>query len=242
MSQSSVSLIMPVYNTDNNLLIKTIESIKAQTSSNWTLWIVDDGSCKETAEFCDTLTVDPRIRVVHQTNSGVSKARNYGTSYAEDPYVMYIDSDDVLTKHAIEDALYLADQTNADIIYGGTYKLQSQDEIVRCANLRGTSKRIRRCSADDLRKCFLGSKENGLKNIQGKGYIGRGPWAKLIRANIAKGTLFPIDFPIGEDILWNLRLCQKAQNIVVVDSIWYGYVELGCSAISYYYVNREEIV
>lgn len=242
MRRSSVSLIMPVYNTDDSLLTKTIESIKSQTCDDWTLWIVDDGSCQRTAEFCDTFTVDPRIKVVHQSNGGVSRARNDGTCYANDPYVMYIDSDDVLTEYAIEDALRIADLTNADVVYGGTYKIRSQDEITRCADLRGANEQFRRCSADDLRKCFLGSKENGLKNIQGTGYIGRGPWAKLMKSDVAKATPFPIGFPIGEDMLWNLRVCQKAKNIVVADSIWYGYVEYGSSAISKYYGNREEIV
>lgn len=242
MDEISVSLIMPVYNTDKILLSKTIASVKRQTSSMWNLWLIDDGSCEEIANYCDSFATDPRIKVVHQANSGVSNARNNGTQHARDSYVMYIDADDVLTDFALENALSLAKKTKADIIYGGVYRIQNQDEIIQCANLCDNSERINLYSSDDLRRRLLGGDVKGLKTIQGSGYIGRGPWSKLIKTDIAKSTPFPIGLAIGEDLVWNLRLLERSKNLIVANSIWYGYVTYSDSAISKYYGNRAEMV
>ena len=98
---------------------------------------------------------------------------------------------------------------------------------------------------DDFIKRILGGKVKGLSDIQGRGYTGRGPWGKMIRREIALQAEFPVGFPIGEDIVWSLRMLRMlrlCKTVAVAQSIWYGYVLYTSSAISKYYGNREELV
>ncbi len=241
MNQSKVTLIMPVYNTEETLLKKCVESIIKQTNNCWNLIMIDDGSTQKTADICEQFTADKRIRVVHKKNAGVSAARNYGTSLVTSAYTMYVDSDDVLSDFVIEDALNIAEATDADIVYGGVYKIQTQDSFQNYSALRSSNGDITLYSKDDILSAMFGGISDELNKIQGEGQIIRAPFARLIKSEIARRVLFPEDFKIGEDIVWNSRLLNSCSRVAVAKSIWYGYVQYPHSAINKYYGNRIDI-
>lgn len=73
-----------------------VDSVVSQSTGDWELLVVDDGSPIEVAHDLDHLMrLDPRIRVIHQAARGVSVARNVGTAAARGTYVSYLDDDDV---------------------------------------------------------------------------------------------------------------------------------------------------
>ena len=75
-----ISVIVPVYKVEK-YLDKWVCSILAQTYKNLEVILVDDGSPDRSGEMCDALAAeDPRVRVIHQENGGVSAARNAGLS------------------------------------------------------------------------------------------------------------------------------------------------------------------
>ena len=77
-----VSIVMPCYN-NGRTLARTVASIQAQTEKNWELIAVDDGSRDDTLCVLQRLAQDePRMRVIHQENGGVSAARNCGMDAA----------------------------------------------------------------------------------------------------------------------------------------------------------------
>lgn len=89
-----VSFILPCYNT-GRYLDKCIESIRSQTFPDWEMILIDDGSLDDTGERCDSWSaLDKRIRTIHQSNQGISVARNRGLEEAEGDYVVFVDSDD----------------------------------------------------------------------------------------------------------------------------------------------------
>jgi len=88
-----VSVIMPVYNAEK-WLMQSVNSILGQTLTNWELIIVNDGSTDGSAELLSTFT-DSRIRVLHQSNAGVSAALNKALEYCSGPYIARLDADDV---------------------------------------------------------------------------------------------------------------------------------------------------
>ncbi|MBO4872264.1 MAG: glycosyltransferase family 2 protein [Lachnospiraceae bacterium] len=91
-----ISVIMPVYQT-SAYLEEAVRSVQAQTWENWELLLIDDGSTDGSAELCDALArKDRRIRVFHQANGGVSRARNRGLEEARGSYYSFTDSDDAL--------------------------------------------------------------------------------------------------------------------------------------------------
>lgn len=89
-----VSIIVPVYNTEK-YLDQCIQSVLAQTYTNWELLLIDDGSTDSSGAICDKYAAeDKRIKVVHKPNTGVSDSKNIALDMAQGEYVMFLDSDD----------------------------------------------------------------------------------------------------------------------------------------------------
>ena len=96
MSDSLISVIVPVYNSEQTLH-RCIDSILGQTYRNFELLLINDGSKDRSGEICDEYASnDSRISVFHQENSGPSAARNFGLTQAKGQYIVFQDSDDYL--------------------------------------------------------------------------------------------------------------------------------------------------
>ena len=110
-----VSVIIPVYNV-GNYLDRCMKSIVNQTYKNLEIILVDDGSTDQSAELCDRWAEkDERISVVHQNNGGPSNARNTGLDRARGDYLMFVDSDDVISFNIVEYLVGLLERERADI-------------------------------------------------------------------------------------------------------------------------------
>lgn len=89
-----ISVVVPVYNTEK-YLHRCVDSILAQTFTDFELLLIDDGSQDESGNICDSyVCLDSRVRVFHKTNGGVSSARNLGLDKARGEWVTFCDSDD----------------------------------------------------------------------------------------------------------------------------------------------------
>lgn len=97
-----VSVIVPVYNV-KQYLEECFTSICNQTYQNLEIILVDDGSTDGSGDLCDGLVKkDPRSRVLHKPNGGLSDARNYGLRFANGDWVSFVDSDDYISPIFIE--------------------------------------------------------------------------------------------------------------------------------------------
>ena len=91
-----ISIVIPVYNVEQ-YLGECVDSVIAQTYREWEIILIDDGSTDSSGSICDGYAKkDDRVRVVHQTNGGVSSARNAGIEAANGEYLMFVDSDDTI--------------------------------------------------------------------------------------------------------------------------------------------------
>ena len=89
-----ISIIIPVYNTENYLHC-CIDRILAQTYTDFELLLIDDGSTDKSSKICDEYAEkDSRIRVIHKENGGANAARKLGIEKANGEYVIFVDSDD----------------------------------------------------------------------------------------------------------------------------------------------------
>lgn len=95
-----ISIVVPLYNKER-FILNTIESILAQTNSDWECVVVDDGSTDRSAEIVQSVK-DHRIHYIKKKNGGVSSARNYGVEYSNGEYVLYLDADDIILPDCIE--------------------------------------------------------------------------------------------------------------------------------------------
>lgn len=91
-----ISIIIPVYNAEDSLPL-CIESILTQSYSDFELLLINDGSTDYSGQVCNKyVREDNRIKVFHQENKGVSRARNVGLNNAKGKWVLFCDSDDYL--------------------------------------------------------------------------------------------------------------------------------------------------
>lgn len=111
MSHPFFSIIIPTYNRAHTIR-RPINSILAQTFTDWELIIVDDGSTDDTQEIVESYK-DPRIRYVWQENQERSAARNHGISLAKGAWICFQDSDDEYLPEHLQ-VLYEGIQNNAE--------------------------------------------------------------------------------------------------------------------------------
>lgn len=213
-----ISVIVPVYNTKIEYLKKCISSIIKQTMHDIEIIIIDDGSNNGIENVCDMYKKeDERIRVIHQTNKGVSEARNNGINMAESKWITFVDADDWLEENACE-KMYAYTDDNADMIICRTY--DNIENIQKTGIYNG--KKIEKIKNID-------EKEELLKNIfidKNRKFPGL-PFvtAKLLKKDIikSKNIFFNSNLKYGEDSLFNLNYIYASREILFIDEIIYHY-------------------
>ena len=183
-----VSIVMPCYQNGQTLM-RTVRSIQAQTVTDWELIAIDDGSRDDTLAVLRQMAQDePRMRVVHQENGGVSAARNAGMDAAQGQWVFFVDADDHILPHALEHLLSMADDS-VDIVCGA-YVMHFRDEGGR----------------EEKHACADGGLQTVLESlIRGDSAL-NSMCARLYRADLLKthAVRAPLGVKVGEDVLFNL--------------------------------------
>jgi glycosyltransferase involved in cell wall biosynthesis len=114
----SVSVVMPTYNAER-FVATAIQSVLAQTFSDFELLVVDDGSLDNSVKICQSLA-DRRTRIIHQKNCGVSSARNTGIAHARAAIIAFLDSDDLWAPEKLEHHVaHLRSRPGVGISYAG---------------------------------------------------------------------------------------------------------------------------
>ncbi|MEP3227366.1 MAG: glycosyltransferase [Parasphingorhabdus sp.] len=132
MNNPAISVVMPVYNVEK-YVAEAIESVLAQTFTDFELVIVDDGGSDSSMEICETFD-DARIHIVKQSNRGLAGARNTGISAARGDYIALIDSDDrweaeKLALHKI----HLDNNPEVGVSYSGSQFIDQNGNMLRQA-------------------------------------------------------------------------------------------------------------
>lgn len=128
---NKVSIIVPVYNTKKEYLEECFKSINRQKYKNIEVVIVDDGSEEEIALFLDTYNKFENYKVFHKKNEGVSTARNFGIENATGEWLMFMDSDDLLSDNAVEPLINNSE--SMDIVIG-TVKRTNVNNVINIEN------------------------------------------------------------------------------------------------------------
>lgn len=128
------SIIIPIYKVQKNYLIQCIESVLNQSLKQIEVIIVQDGCEDALREICSRYaSVDNRIKIIYQNNSGVSVARNRGISSANAEWIMFLDADDWLEKNACSDIYEVIsdiDNNQIDIIQFFSAKSYQDREVI----------------------------------------------------------------------------------------------------------------
>ena len=208
-----VSVIIPVYKVEK-YLPQCVESVMQQTYSKIEIILVDDGSPDRCAFMCDCYAVkDKRIKVLHQANGGLSKARNSGIEVAQGEFITFVDSDDFLISDMIECLVKLAERENADFVACKNMRCKDVDtpESVVCENY--TEKIGRYEMPREKMRRFLQGDE-----------INTTAWAKLYKTSLFLDIRYPAD-KCHEDVYTTYKLVHKAKKIVTTSKVGYVYRE-----------------
>lgn len=198
-----VSVIIPAYNA-GAYLNRALKSISSQTFSDWECILVNDGSCDQTRAIADEYaSQDSRFVVIHQTNEGVSAARNRGLQEAKGKYVCFADADDELEADCLQLTYEAAETAEADItVYGFSY-----------------------CYSNQAVKTWLPRQQNSMKAYC-EDWIARyginSPCNKLfVRDKIR--VLFDVNHSMGEDLRFCCEYLKNVERVVVVEKPLYRY-------------------
>lgn len=198
-----LSVIVPVYKVEAYLR-DCVDSILAQTYQNLEIILVDDGSPDNCGAICDEYAkLDSRVKVIHKPNGGLSDARNAGMRIATGEYLMFVDSDDLLTLNAAQTLMGLAAQEQADIVIGNHLRFEEELPQIPTCSAAPNVHTPEEAAADML--------QNGCA-----------AWARVFRRSIHEG----IDFPVGEineDEAIVLKLYDRCQRIVKTAEVVYLY-------------------
>lgn len=117
------SIIIPVFNRASTIS-STIESVLNQDCKNFEIILIDDGSSDDIEKNISNYIVEQVLIFHTQPNSGVSDARNKGTSLSKGEYLVFLDSDDHVTQNWLSDFEIKIKTKNPDIIYCGINRLK----------------------------------------------------------------------------------------------------------------------
>ena len=127
-----ISVVIPVYNVPDQMLIDCIESVRAQTYTNWQLCMADDNSSWESMRdiLREYEKKDDRIRVVYRKENGhISRATNSAIELAEGEFIAFMDCDDLIPVNALyEVALKLNENPEYDFIYTDEDKIDENGQ------------------------------------------------------------------------------------------------------------------
>lgn len=201
-----ISFIIPVYKVEK-YLPECLDSVLAQTMPDWETICVDDGSPDGCAKILtDYANRDNRIRVVSQSNQGVSMARNKGLSLAQGEYICFLDSDDELAPAFGEKMYDVAQRKKAD--------------IVSCDIQLGTQKKA--WTQGKVTEKGYSSPFDAYMTKRLKLYMG--PWAKLYKRDAINGLTFNQEISqCGEDILYLYQSLYQAKKLVHTSQKLYFY-------------------
>jgi glycosyltransferase involved in cell wall biosynthesis len=128
MMNPKISIVVPIYNVEK-YIYKCIDSILAQTFTNFELILVNDGSPDNCRGICEEYAEkEKRIKVIHKENGGVSSARNAGIKAATGQYIGFIDSDDFIHEKMYEVLYQNAVRYSSDIVVCDFLKVH-EDEV-----------------------------------------------------------------------------------------------------------------
>ncbi len=190
-----VSIIVPVYKVEK-YLDECIESLVNQTWSNIEIILIDDGSPDNCPTMCDTWAEkDHRVKVIHKENGGLSAARNAGIKTASGKWLLFIDSDDVVSHDFVR---HLIEVSSRDDIVAVSSVVRFAEELLQ----HQTVPVVKRCNKE-------------LANVRGGMYACGILYSRELIASI--GLQFDTTLRNIEDVVWNGIYLRYIAEVIYVD-------------------------
>jgi len=208
MNSTILTVIIPVYNAEKTIQ-RTLESVLKQTFDGVEILIINDGSTDETECIIERFKKkSENIRIITIQNSGVSYARQLGLDKAKGRYIVYIDGDDYVAPHMLENLLKL--------VKGGSYQAGICGFVIE----EGLKKKYVNLGAE---LCEIDA-VTLLKKYLKREFRG-GLWCWIFEKCIFKNFEFPCGCPLAEDFSAIIYVLTNISIIGVSNYIGYHYVQ-----------------
>lgn len=211
MSESFLSVIIPVYNKEK-YLPDCLASVSDLCADNAEIVLVDDGSADRSAEICDAFAKERKnVRVIHQENRGSVAARNCGICAAHGEYLLFCDADDFYEGGAFDEIISILSDKKPDILVFNAYIVEKE----------GKKKRF---SPGLFEDGFISDKNRIYDRFLLTYYL-NSMCMKAVRRNLLKksGNDDAFSGNYGDDFLESAPLYKKAASIYYVDRPLYNY-------------------
>jgi len=213
-SNPLVSIIIPVYNVQEQYLRYCIDSCVRQSLNNIEIILVDDGSTNNGGTICDEYAQSGiQVTVIHQVNGGVGNARNTALHYIHGKWVMFLDADDWLESDAVEKLIDRVFQTDVDILcfnhfYNSEFREWKRESFIPSTLSRKDENIV--WLIIDMLYPYYDYKRNGVS----VGAI-RGVWGKLYKSAVLldNNIRFNEKLKIAEDALFNYEVFKRCNHI-----------------------------
>ena len=198
-----ISIIVPVYKAEK-YLHRCVDSILAQTFSDFEVLLIDDGSPDNSGKICDEYAKqDVRVKVIHKENGGVSSARQYGLDNAQGEYTIHADPDDWVESNMLEDLCNKAIEDDADMVICDFYYNTKTKQIYQRQKPTALSHET---VVKELFQQLHGSCCN-----------------KLVKRTCYKDVRFDQTLSLYEDLFFHACLLRKPIKISYVPKAYYHY-------------------
>lgn len=204
-----ISIIMPCYNCEK-LIDETLESLEQQTCKEFEVICVNDGSKDQTAEKLEAWKEKNvfAMKVIHQENGGVSRARNRGIQEATGKYLMFLDSDDLYHPEYVKLLLNSQEQAGVDVAY--------------CRLSRNMEEAIT-CDADSVQVVRHTQKQAMDKLLFEMGKYGFYCYTYRRDVVLNNNIEFDVNTKFGEDREFNWKYMCHCKTAAWIDLPLYGY-------------------
>jgi len=230
MEQPLISIIVPVYNVED-FLDACLESIVNQSYQHLEVLVVDDGSTDRCSDMCDRWAQrDERIRVIHQTNAGLSAARNTALDAMTGEWVVMVDSDDVLHPGAVALLLQAASTHKADIAVGDYITVDEHALPQWPAQAIGANAQARAYSQQEAILAIFYQRQ-----------LTHSAWARIYRSSLFDDIRYPVGM-LYEDLAIIYPLLRKCDKVVKVNQVVYGYRQRQSSILGTFSPRRADVL
>lgn len=233
-----LSIVIPFYNTPDNLFESCISSIMGQIDDSVEVIVVDDGSKEEYREILDKYERRfEMLKVIHQVNKGEGAARNTGIEYATGEFILFVDSDDIVPQKWINYSLNLAEKNEADIVSGRFVMQKQGQKIVESENMDFIILN-KRDIAYIQRDQFL-EKTDLIEKLE---YIDRGACAKIYSRSAIGNIRFREGVVLSTDQIFNNQVLKNANRYILSNHDSYYYIVNSQSVSHIYRENATDIM
>lgn len=210
-----ISVIVPVYKVEKYIK-RCVDSILAQSFADFELWLVDDGSPDNCGAICDEYAKrDKRVKVIHKKNGGLSDARNAALDVMQGEYVFFVDSDDWISKYALESTYLALKRTGAKVATGN---IVSVYEDGREKELYSPTKEEKILNGEEMLTTLL--RPNA--------------WNRLYAAELFQKLRYPVG-RLYEDVFIYHKILEQIDSMVLTGTDSYYYYVRGGSIMNMEY-------